>query len=254
MARRIVVAALSVLALGAGRADAQEPPALEPPIEATADAPPTPPPAEPVKTPEPAPSRPLLVIPGVTAPLATRAARKPTADVAAPPAPPALDGPSTDPEPAPNIPLRLEPIAPGASDERQAAPSGPRATGPGREASSRPMPEGREPAATAPPAARRPAGLGRLLGANGSGPAARDGLTIESHGDPAVEAAVKRRIEKQIQETLGERVKDVDVRVSGRSVLVRARASRFWYRWSARRALDALPMPSGYRGRAEMLD
>lgn len=238
MTRTTVVAALGAIALGAGFVDAQEPPALEAPLEAAVDSPsgspPDPPPAERPRPVEPPSSRPLLVIPGVTAPPSRRTAQKPAAEPA-----PSLDAPIVPPD----VQLRLESI-PG--DEPTAArPSRPRPSdGPSSRSTSAAAAKAGE-----THAARGPSTFGRLLGpATGSG--ARDDLSIESSGDPAVEAAVKRRVEKQIADALGGRVTDVKVRVSGRSVAIHARATRLWYRWSARRTLDALPMPPGYRGRA----
>jgi hypothetical protein len=69
-----------------------------------------------------------------------------------------------------------------------------------------------------------------------------------------VEAAVKRRVEKQIREALGDRVRSVEVRVAGRSIVIRAQAARFWQRRGVRRSLESLSLPSGYRSRVELLD
>jgi hypothetical protein len=245
MARRIVLGTFSLLTLGVSPGEAQEPPALEAPAQASADAPPIPPPAEaaPDREADPPLSRPLLVIPGVTAP-SSRTARKPAADVVSAPAPadpPALDGP----DPGPGIPLRLESIPDEPADRGRAG------------ASTRREEEARESRTTEPStsAPRRPGvGFGRFLGGARDDQGGRDALSIESKGDPAVEAAVKRRVEKQVQEALGGRVKEVQVRVSGRSVSIRARPSRFWHRWGARRTLDALPMPSGYRAHVDLID
>lgn len=241
MARSIVVATLGALALAAGPVDAQEPPSLEPPLEAApADDPPTPPTVARPKPAEP-PHTPLLVIPGVTAPRASRpAAPRPPADpLPEPAAPPTLAGPSSAPAPV-DIPLRLEPISPQVrSRPREVAPQDDGAAGP-RSAFPRPEPA----TTTAAPARRTAPGTARE----------RDADKVESTGDPAVEAAVRRRVEKQVRDALGGRVKDVDVKVSGRNVVVRARASRFWYRWTTRRTLNSLPMPAGYRARVELLD
>ncbi|WP_337173153.1 hypothetical protein [Paludisphaera sp.] len=234
MRRTNVVAALGAIALGAGLADAQEPPALEAPLDVSVEAPSGTPPEPPaVERPRPtglAPSGPLLVIPGVTAPPSRRTSLKPAAE----PARPALDAPVVEPD----IHLRLEPIA-----------DDPASDGSARARPARPAPD-REPPAE-PPTGRVMSPLGRLLGTP-TNAGDRDALSIESSGDPAVEAAVKRRVEKQVAEALGGRVEDVDVRVSGRAVTIRARASRLWYRWSARRALEALPMPAGYRARVTL--
>jgi len=94
--------------------------------------------------------------------------------------------------------------------------------------------------------------LGRILGGEGSD--ARNAIRVESRSDPAVDAAVKRKVEQKIQETLGDRVKSVEVRVTGRTVSIRARATRFWNRRGVRRTLESLSLPAGYRGRVENVD
>ncbi|WP_165069189.1 hypothetical protein [Paludisphaera rhizosphaerae] len=259
MARSIVVAALSALMLAVGRADAQQPPALEPPLEAPSAAadPPTPPTVARPKPAEP-PHTPLLVIPGVTAPRPSQSdAPRPAVDPLPEPAgPPTLSGPSMAPAPV-DIPLRLEPLASEpAAGRREIAPEAepaPRArTTPPRQ---EPWPTTARPSTTASPARRPATGNGRILPPIEDAPARdHDASKDKADDDPAAEAAVKRRVEKQVQNALGDRVKDVDVKVSGRSVVVRARATRFWYRFGARRALNALPMPAGYHARVELLD
>jgi hypothetical protein len=61
-------------------------------------------------------------------------------------------------------------------------------------------------------------------------------------------------VEKQIQQSLGDRVRSVEIRVVGRNVVIRAQAARFWQRRSIRRSLETLSLPSGYRSRVEILD
>jgi hypothetical protein len=61
-------------------------------------------------------------------------------------------------------------------------------------------------------------------------------------------------VEKQIQETLGDRVRSVEVRVSGKAVAIRAQAAHFWLRRSVRRSLEGLSLPAGYRARVEAVD
>lgn len=224
------------------------PPALEPPAEA--------PPTAPSPKDKEEPPRPLLVIPGVTAPSGSpRTASKPPSSPA-----PSLDGPRlsripTDAEelPPPGVSLSpaLEPIPPDDEDQRPPQEAKPV---PVREAKPVPSRESEPPAPSSPspPAASRRF-LGGLLGASeGNSNASGDGITIEPHSDPAVEAAVKRRVEKQIEEELGDRLQNVKVFVKGREILIKARASRFWFRRSARKSLDALPLPSGYRARVEV--
>lgn len=84
-----------------------------------------------------------------------------------------------------------------------------------------------------------------VLGRGGADPGSS--ITVEPRSDPAAEAAVKRRVEKQIGDSFGDHLKSVEVRVVGRDVMIRARATRFWQRRSLRRSLEALPTASGYR-------
>jgi hypothetical protein len=79
-------------------------------------------------------------------------------------------------------------------------------------------------------------------------------ITVEPRSDPAVEAAIKRRVEKQIRQTLGDRVRSAEVRVDGRSIVIRVQAAHFWQRRGVRRNLESLSLPSGYKARVEMLD
>jgi hypothetical protein len=99
--------------------------------------------------------------------------------------------------------------------------------------------------------------LGRFRGSlnstqdrSGSG----SSISVEPRSDPAAEAAIRSRVQKQIQQAVGDRVRSVEVRVSGRNVLIRAQAARFWQRRGVRRSLETLAMPSGYRARVEILD
>jgi hypothetical protein len=99
--------------------------------------------------------------------------------------------------------------------------------------------------------------FGRLLGPTGSRDepvGSRSSITVEPRSDPTAEAAAKKRIEKQVQQAVGDRVRSVEIRVSGRSVVIRAQAARFWQRWGVRRSLENMPLPSGYRARVEMID
>jgi hypothetical protein len=86
------------------------------------------------------------------------------------------------------------------------------------------------------------------------GEAEHSGITVEPSTDPAAEAALKRRLERQIREALGDRVHEVEVRVVGRDVSIRARATRFWQRRTVRRALESLPGLAGYRSSVEILE
>src|SRR5262249_52545377 len=99
--------------------------------------------------------------------------------------------------------------------------------------------------------------LGRLIGpmSSSDSPAkAESSITIEPRSDPAAEATLKRRVEKQIQQSLGDRVRSFEVLVSGKTVVIRAQAGRFWQRRSVRRSLEGLQLPSGYRLRVDAVD
>lgn len=304
MTRGVLAGGLSGLLFCAGLAVAQDqappltPPALEPPATAPTPATPRPrsatgsgsnssPDSSPTGKPAqaaPAESRPLLVIPGVTAPVPSRPGTRPNrprpvagtgaADSTAPTAPstsgasllppieelppagrdPALTGRSLMPLTLESIPD--EPPAELGSErlpaDRSAAPRPPRAS------SARPLSEPSAPAVSRPAPPRSSSTMfGRLLGPTGSRdePAgSRSSITVEPRSDPSAEAAAKRRIEKQVQQAVGDRVRSVEVRVSGRSVVIRAQAARFWQRRSVRRSLETMPLPSGYRARVEMID
>jgi hypothetical protein len=79
---------------------------------------------------------------------------------------------------------------------------------------------------------------------------ARRGPDAESDAD----VAARRRIERQIRATLGDRLRSFDVQITGRNVVVTAQPSRFWLRRSVRRSLETLPALQGYRARIEVSD
>jgi hypothetical protein len=75
-----------------------------------------------------------------------------------------------------------------------------------------------------------------------------------SAADPANDAAAKRRIERQVRDALGDKLRSVDIRVTGRNVLIVAKANRFWQKRGIRRTLEALPVLDGYRARFDVAD
>ncbi len=77
-------------------------------------------------------------------------------------------------------------------------------------------------------------------------------LPADRDRDP--EAAARRRIERQIHETLGEKLRWYEVRMTGRNVVIVAQPSRFWLRRSVRTTLENLPALQGYRSRIEIRD
>ena len=81
-----------------------------------------------------------------------------------------------------------------------------------------------------------------------------DAVTVEPRTDPAADAAVKRRIERLIGDSQGERLRSYEVRVVGKEVVIRAKATRFWQKRTVRNALDSLPGLNGYKVTVEMVD
>jgi hypothetical protein len=65
---------------------------------------------------------------------------------------------------------------------------------------------------------------------------------------------VKRRIEREIRTTAGDKLQSVDVRVSGKNVLIVARPARFWQKRGLRRTLESLTSTKGYRARIDVDD
>ncbi len=251
-------------------AAAQDPPPLSPPAltPPSVDAPvESPPPERPTPPPE---NRPVLVVPGVTAP---RTRPRPPLAQPSSPSPmsgsPVLDGPNDlfAPTHPPSASPRLipQPSSPPSVVPRpltlERVPGTPPADpkpGPSP-APERNLFRPQSPTST-PNDSRRPSGVfSRLLPApsflTGRAPTEPKGLvTVEPRSDPATDAALKRRIERQIRESLGNRVRSVDVRVVDRDVTIRAKSARFWQRRGVRHTLESLPALVGYHAQVEMSD
>lgn len=236
--------------------------------------------------PKPEQNHSLLLIPGVTAPAPPRPGMRPARpasptvilDPPSPPSEPSTRNPTSPstalplggraPAPRDQLPLVLEAIPDDVTSEAgsEDLPTGrsakPRPTGsnsprlitddlspssPSASSTSRPDRAQSRPSTTP---------FGRFLGPKGSAESTSSpssSIAVEPRSDPA-DDAVRRRIEKQVEQTLGDRIRSVEVRVNGRTVVFRAQAVRFWQRRGVRRSLEALPLPSGYRGRVEMVD
>ncbi len=80
------------------------------------------------------------------------------------------------------------------------------------------------------------------------------GIRAEPRTDPAADATLKRRIEKQAAGAVGDRVRSVEVHVVGRSITIQARGAKFLQRRAVRRSLEGLPGLSGYRSVVELVD
>jgi hypothetical protein len=239
----------------------------------------------------PSPARPMLVIPGVTVPSQrSGAATQPKISQPSRPATSGTPGPSATAPPAagpsntgspfrpyseapvqstPNsslrepIPLTLEPLDDDpTSDEKRAISPSPRGTRARAPASSPTDNPERSPAGPRSAPWRMPGLLGRVLGQPRASPArdaTRSGepsgaAKTKAKSEPETDAVVKRRIEQQIRTTLGDKVQSVEVRVSGRNVLVVARATRFWQKRGVRRSLETLPALAGFRARVDLAD
>jgi hypothetical protein len=107
-----------------------------------------------------------------------------------------------------------------------------------------------------------PGMLGRILGQPPAG-TPRDGARnsaatsrakANDRPEPVTDAVVKGRIERQIRDTLGDKLQSVEVRVSGKNVLIVARPTRFWQKRGVRRSLETLPILAGYRARIDLDD
>lgn len=286
MSRNVATRALAVLLASPTLAAAgQDPPPLAPPalIPPTAEAPSEPPKAV-VPAPTSAPpasripeSRPVLAIPGVTAPARARTqprpAEQPPLDLATPRELPVFDNPTETAEPAPDpgakprqIPSRVEgsrvlesvPLNAPANTRPSlsARPTDTPSPTPGRAVT---RPDNPPPAPGPDPMRRPPPGfLGRLFPAPyptaRPAPADRRSVTVEPRSDPAADAALQRRIERQVREAVGDRVKMYEVRVVDRNVTVRVRVSRFWQKRAVRHTLETLPSLNGLRARVEVVE
>jgi hypothetical protein len=233
---------------------------------APASATPTPPP-----TPAPAPgqgSGAVLAVPGVTAPRSRPAPRPATPDqtrgraiapprVEFPPVVEPLDAtPTRDPtDPAPRRagartrpPVTLESVTAPNDDENEASP---KPDTPARRAAKPARPE---------PLPRRPPGLfSRFFppadgGRPASAPRLKDSVTVKPRTDPEADAALRKRVERQIRDNFGTRLRSYEVRVVDQEVTVRARAARFWQRRNLRYAIETLPALSGVKANVEVTD
>ena len=215
VASRMGAVLLSCAATSRARGD--EPPTLPPPIEAPS-------------SPE---TGPVLVVPGVPTSAFPRSRPGASAPEPRPPAAlddvPALIGPSEMPDsglvgsPRPDAPASTSRGAlPLELDEvpDPLVPTPPR-TRPTPRSDEAPPPVRRGPRIFrrfAPPSAFTGRGSRATRGEDPEEPEAK------AKSDPAADAELKRRIERQVREAVGDRVRSVEVRVVGRNVAIRAEA------------------------------
>ena len=77
-----------------------------------------------------------------------------------------------------------------------------------------------------------------------------DHLSPEAIAD----ARLKQRIEKQARESIGDRVRTLDVQVQGKRASIHARGVRFYQKRGVRRALESLPALTGLRSTIDLDD
>jgi hypothetical protein len=250
--------ALGFLAAIPSRAD--EPPALTPPVNVPAPAPPAQENAPPGIAPNVparriAPGRPKPLIPSLQ-------------PIESEDAPPALTGPAEmGSAPAPDLSgaRSREERAPASSESPslllESAPLDDSAPVPMPRPRSRP-PTSRNPSrdrdVTEPPPSPRRRGLFGLFqlppGPGRRSTSTSEAIEVEPRSDPAADAALKRRIEREARNAVGDKLRSLDVSVVDRNVTIRARVTRFWYRRGVRRNLEALPGLTGYKTRVDVVE
>ncbi len=81
------------------------------------------------------------------------------------------------------------------------------------------------------------------------------GLPLEDvKAKAAAEVALKKRIEKQARDAVGDRARTVEVRVEQKNAAVQVRGVKFYQKRAVRKALESLPALSGLRSTIEVLD
>ncbi len=78
-------------------------------------------------------------------------------------------------------------------------------------------------------------------------------LMAKTPEDPA-ETALKRRIEKQLKEVVGDRARTIEVHVEGKSATIQARGVKLFQKRGVRKSIEAIPALSGLRSTIEVLD
>ena len=75
--------------------------------------------------------------------------------------------------------------------------------------------------------------------------------SVAGAGRPAARFAL-RGADDGPDPALGDRLRSVEDRVTGRNVLIAAKPSRFWQKRGIRRTLESLPALDGYRARIDV--
>ena len=108
---------------------------------------------------------------------------------------------------------------------------------------------------------RRPRMIDRFPGGAGTPPSAdrakagaSEKEVVEPKADPAADAALKRRVERDVRAAVGDRLRSLEVLVVNRRVVVQASATRFWQRRALRRSIETLPVLTGTRATVHVDD
>jgi hypothetical protein len=304
MFRAVLGRSFFVVLCGTSLAMAQDPPPLEAPasepdrpkVSATESPKPAQPAAGAVSAAPnratasaPPPVRPMLVIPGVTAPAQRPGSiGKPKAALPSSPAnstraptnnsgrlsasPPVVGSPFRPTAPTPgtpvpegsslsSIPLTLEPLEDDPPRNQTPIGSARPRIGSDRPSGSITADESDQAGTRTKPAPwRLPGVLGRIMNQSPATTPRDSSARAAAKGggrtrtEPETDADVKRRIEREIRTSAGDRLQSVDVRVSGKNVVIVARPARFWQKRGLRRTLESLTSTKGYRARIDVDD
>ena len=178
---------------------------------------------------------------------------RPTVPVPAAPVPEASSRPS--------IPLTLEPLEDDPQPNRTPASSARERVGSARPRGAGAADESDHAGSRTKPAPwRLPGVLGRIMSQSPAAPSrdrsssASAKARSKSRTEPETDADVKRRIEREIRTTTGDKLQSVEVRVNGKNVIILGRPAWFWQKRGLRRTLESLPSLKGYRARIDLDD
>ncbi len=72
--------------------------------------------------------------------------------------------------------------------------------------------------------------------------------------DFAADVALKKRIEKQARELVGDRARSIEVRVVGKTAVVQARGVKLFQKRNVRKSLESIPALTGLKAAVEVVD
>jgi hypothetical protein len=275
------LALAALVAAGTSEANGQTP-ELSPPSEMPIISKP----ATPSPTPSPSPARPAPTAPRGRATLAIPGLTTPTVR---PPVSPDAPKPVLVPAPGElslDAPIEMRPLPQTLPSSRPAASPPPSnrplvlestpmdGADPLGGATTRPKPPTSRPTTTTTPPqpAQAPARRSRLFGflAGPAAPPARPPSTAPAtpkpstagrsvaadplREDPAADSALKRRIERQAREVVGNRARSVEVKLDGKEAAVVVSGVKFFQKRAVRKQLEGIPSLAGLRSTIEVVD